>query len=637
MATTYIHAVTSTLNLSLDYIQRDKVEEDVRNNISQSVLYAVNDKTGEVTYYTLSSFHMCAGADNALKTFERLAWEFGSGELLHGNAKTADGKPILAWHLTQSFDGEEVTPQQANEIGRKMAEELFPNFPAVISTHTNTDNIHNHIEFCAWNFDGKKYNYDHKAYDKIRSVSDRLCKEYGLRVLEHTQDRKLVAWQDEEGKTRYFEPTDRKINLIKERESGMASPDDVNSYRNTMSYDMKYMKEQSHIEIVKQAIDQALPYATSYEHLLRMLREAGFDIRAKKKNGDWLKHITFTPIGAERGVRDSSIDKEGGYYCRENLTKIIEENNRERKEAPRPFRLSVERTPPYFADYKLGETDIEQLDEYYRTVRFENRFESGYRVIERSEPESLFVRDIKRDYSELIGYDSEALETVARLAQQNATRQRGGLSPEYKAKLEKRIQQKLDELYFVERKEIYSLTYLKEQTNALRDTYKISAGLVKQMESTVTQYEQALEASATLAEVKSRMEKGRGNTAYMMEQYGSDLSLMRKYAAMVDRFQLQTPEGMAAMRVRIEKKKESLAGMNVKLKEFQQNLTMYERCLRSLERITNDAASNEQRQREKFADRVNFTVPVMPKAVRKPTVGEQEKKNNNSAPGDGDR
>lgn len=628
MATTHIHAITSTLNLSLDYIQRDKVEQDVRSNISQSVNYAVNDKTGEVTYRTLSSFHLCAGADNALQTFERLAWEFGSGELLRGNAKTADGKPILAWHLVQSFDGEEVPPQQANEIGRKLAEELFPNFPAVISTHTNTENIHNHIAFCAWNFDGKKYNYDHEAYDKIRSTSDRLCEEYGLRVLEHTQERKLVSWKDEDGKTHYFEPTDRKIKLINEREAGMTSPDDVGSYRNTLSYDAKWMKEQTHIEIVKQAIDQALPYATSYEHLLRMLREAGFDIKAKKKNGDWLKHISFTPIGAERGVRDTSIDKAGGYYSRENLTKVIEENNRERKEAPRPFRLSVERTPPYFAEYIYGETDIEQLDPYYRTVRYENRFESGYRVVERSEPERLYVLDIKRDYSNLIGYDSQALETVARFAEQNTTRQRGGLSPEYKAKLEKQIQEKLDELYFVESKEIYSLTYLEEQTNALRDTYRKSAGLVKQMESTVSQYEEALSASEKLKEVKARMETGRGDTAYMMEQYSRDLSLIQKYASLIDRFQLQTPEGVAAMKARIEQKKESLAEMDAKLKEFHKNLTMHERCLRSLKRMSDGeyggtgapggGASGSR------GNRVAFSEP-------------SKNNPNNSAPGGGDR
>lgn len=557
MATTHIHAIKSTLSAAVEYVLSDKVEDFDGREIPPEIMHSIDN--GEVTFYTLTGYHKCTAVDPAAD-FAQMAVAFGGDEVKYGNSKTKDGKPVFAWHLIQSFDGCEVTPQQANAIGIKLVEELFSNHPALISTHTNTENIHNHIMFCAWSFDGKKHNNDNAMYQKIRSVSDRLCEEAGLRVLEGTRKVNLVKWEDELGKTHYFEPTDRKIRLIEDREAGMASPDDVGSYRNTLAYDAKWMKEQTHIEAVKEAIDQALPYATSYEHLLRMLREAGLEIRAKKKNGEWLKHISFTPYGAERGVRDTSIDKEGGYYCRENLTKVIEENNRERKEARLPFRLATERTPPYYAEYRYGETDIEQLDPYYRTVRYENRFESGYRVIERSEAERLYVKDIKYDHSDLIGYDRQALETVARLAEQNEKWQRGGLSPEYKAKMEAQLQAKLDELYFVEQKGISSLTALRAETSALWQQHDEMVKMLGQIDAAIKLCD--------------------------------------------------TVDGEAAGRM--DKLKADRAALDAKMQIFSKDLSMYDRCLRSLERIT-----GEERQREK--DRVIHTVSA------KQAVPEQKK------------
>ena len=291
----------------------------------------------------------------------------------------------------------------------------------------------------------------------------------------------------------------------------------------------------------------------------------------------------------------------------------------------------MEKTPPYFAEYKYGETDIEQLDEDYRTVRYENKVESGYKVVARSEPEQLYVRDIKRDYGELIGYDEMALAAVARYAQQNTTRQRGGLSPEYKAKLEKRIQQKLDELYFVEQKEIYSITYLEKQTDALRDAYKISVGLVKQAEVAIHQYEEALMAAVLFDSVKNRIEEGRSDTAYMMEQYSSDLGLMRKYSTLIDRFHLNTPDGVAAMKERIAEKKAAYEDKSERLKAFQQNLSMHERCLKSLKRISGEDAYGGAP-----GGGTVFTVPA--KTELKETAKVPEKKKENNAPGgDGDR
>ena len=56
MATTDIHAIKQTVGVALSYITKDKVEEKVKDDIADSINYAINDKTGEVTFKTISSF-----------------------------------------------------------------------------------------------------------------------------------------------------------------------------------------------------------------------------------------------------------------------------------------------------------------------------------------------------------------------------------------------------------------------------------------------------------------------------------------------------------------------------------------------------------------------------------------------------
>lgn len=378
MATTDIHAIKQTVGVAIGYITKDKVEEKIKDDIADSIKYAINDKTGEVTYYTTSSFLNCIYGGEPVQTFRAMRDKYGKEEVEHGNKKTKDGKPIIAWHLIQSFEGN-VDPRTANEIGVKLAREIFKDYPVVVSTHTNTENTHNHIMICAWDLDGKKWDMCHETYNRIRSVSDRLCDEYGLSVLEDTREQKLIKWEDKDGVTRYYEPTDRKNELLRKREAGEVSTDDVNSYRNTIPYEVATAKKLSNVEAVKQAIDSALPYATSYEHLLMMLREQGFSIKDKKKNGDWLAHIVFQPPTAEKGVRDNSIDKEHNFYSRENLTKQIEQNNAERSKGKADIQ-----SVPYFGSYEYGKIDVQAINENFRSVLMQS---GEKKVVERGQAE----------------------------------------------------------------------------------------------------------------------------------------------------------------------------------------------------------------------------------------------------------
>ena len=108
----------------------------------------------------------------------------------------------VAYHMYQSFAEGEVDAQTAHDIGVKLAEEIFGDrFEALVAIHLNTDHFHNHIVINAVSWkDGLKYNDCNATYAKIREVSDRLCREYGLSVVEHPQGKGMSygEWKSEQ-------------------------------------------------------------------------------------------------------------------------------------------------------------------------------------------------------------------------------------------------------------------------------------------------------------------------------------------------------------------------------------------------------------------------------------------------------
>lgn len=83
------------------------------------------------------------------------------------------------------FKENEVTPDIAHEIGVKFAEEMFKDYEVVVSTHQNTNHIHNHFILNSVSFKtGKKYNNNRTNLARLRQISDAICSEYELSVLD---------------------------------------------------------------------------------------------------------------------------------------------------------------------------------------------------------------------------------------------------------------------------------------------------------------------------------------------------------------------------------------------------------------------------------------------------------------------
>lgn len=114
----------------------------------------------------------------------------------------------IAWHGYQSFKPEEVTPQLAHEIGVKLAKEMWGDrFEIIVTTHLDKEHIHCHFCFNSVSFrDGGKYNYSKAERKRMMEISDRLCREYGLSVIEkpHKAPSRPVWLDEKNGKpTRY--------------------------------------------------------------------------------------------------------------------------------------------------------------------------------------------------------------------------------------------------------------------------------------------------------------------------------------------------------------------------------------------------------------------------------------------------
>ncbi len=190
MAYTKIKAVKNHLARCLDYTANPaKTESGV--DLHNALSYAQN---GYKTEHQLFVTGFNCDPANACEVMLRSKRIWGKDGESH----------VLAYHMIQSFAPGEVTPQQAHEIGCEFARRSFANqYEVTVSTHLDRGHLHNHIVFNSVSFvDGRMFRNDFKGYFQgIRAVSDKLCLERGLSVIEPKQKGKAYVeqWAEREG------------------------------------------------------------------------------------------------------------------------------------------------------------------------------------------------------------------------------------------------------------------------------------------------------------------------------------------------------------------------------------------------------------------------------------------------------
>lgn len=593
MAVVQNHPVTATVNLCLAYCAADKIDQ-VKDDASMEYLsnYPFAEMDGDksyVVYETPLTYLEKNEPGEIYNSFKRNMERYGKHEIEHGNNRTKDGKAIIAWHYVQSFKGF-VPPNIAHEIGVKLAQKFFAGFPVQVSTHTNRENIHNHFVICAWANDGHKWHQCNNIYKAIREESDRLCREYGLNVLEATSKQKLVEWTDADGKKHLYEPTDRKNNLLEKRKAGLIAGDEVGSYRHTEPYQEEKKKDDTLTAAIRADIDRLLPYAQDYEHLLRLMREQGYTVKAKKRNGEYLAHVTFTPPGADinsRGKRDSQLhrgsDKEDGYYCRENLTRLIAENVR--AGAQIGHEATPIQDPVVMGQYEYGTIDLDKLDDNYRT---EPQKDGSMKVYLRGEVERDIILTTKRqDYSlRNSGMDlSDLYRVIDEVKRERRTGQRSGQLGTEQKRLAAEIQQNLDSLSFVERKRIFSYSQANEIVSGLWQKQRQTQSFIDEAKEGLNALRFAAALPDRLEEMRRTVKARSDSPTYAATQYAEDARQINAIAAAIVKYGVDTPEKLQEIRAQIAKNETIVVSLEVKLESIAKELKEYQNCMEVMRRI----------------------------------------------------
>lgn len=254
MAVTKIHPIKTTLKKAIDYI-------------------CSGDKTDDEIYVTT---HLCR-RENAHKKFELTKKQF--------NSKTK----TLAHHLIQSFVPEEVSFEEAHQVGIELCDKILEGrYEYVLATHIDKDHIHNHIIFNSIDVDeGKVYHSYYGSYMNIRNQSDRLCKEHNLSVID--------------------QETQKEINEIKRRKF-------VNWY--DWNEDKKGSSYKSRLQF---DIDRVIQKVINWEHFLKIMEQYGYEIKSGK-------YIAFKQKNQQRFTRAKTM---GDSYTEEKIKERTRNKDKE--------------------------------------------------------------------------------------------------------------------------------------------------------------------------------------------------------------------------------------------------------------------------------------------------------------------
>ncbi len=273
---------------AIDYISRE--EKALRLTEFKEMLQArlVHLQTLDTNSGDRATCINCSST-NTYKDFENVRRAFGQD------------KGVIAHHYYQSFAPEDhLTPEQAHQIGVELAKRMFPDYQVVIATHTDRNHLHNHIIVNSCNLvTGQKWYSNKKSLSDIRKESDKLCKQYGLSVI------------DKHSKYKGIDRT---------------------------TYTLATKGKSWKVQLVKDLTD-AVGCCKSKEDFIRFLEQHGYSVRYRDV------HITITKHGEKKGIRVDTLAKQfGEKFTKENLEKamgyysqpIIREQHPKKEYQPKP-------------------------------------------------------------------------------------------------------------------------------------------------------------------------------------------------------------------------------------------------------------------------------------------------------------
>lgn len=255
MAITKIWAVKDDLNRVLNYIKNpDKTKEDISDGLKEVLAYTTQGyKTNEKEYITGINCDPKTALSQMMNT--KLSYN------------KMDGR--LAFHAVQSFMPGEVTPEQCHALGVQLAKQMWGNrFEVVVSTHLDKEHLHNHfvVNSVSW-VDGMKYDNRGCDIQHFRELSDQLCTEHHLSVIDSPKGKAAshYEWEAEKNNNLYLR------------------------------------------KIIRHDIDVALSYARSLQQFQSELEKSGYQLKLTGK------HWAIRHPNASRPLRFYKLSKDGRY------------------------------------------------------------------------------------------------------------------------------------------------------------------------------------------------------------------------------------------------------------------------------------------------------------------------------------
>lgn len=183
---------------------------------------------------------------------------------------------VIAYQIRQSFKPGEITPELANKIGYELGMSFTKgNHAFIVATHVDKSHIHSHIIFNSTSLDCTKKFRDFKRSGKaLAQISDRLCLENGLSIIENPKRSKghYGKWLGDE-------------------------------------------KPLTHSEKLRQTIDEVLTQKPkTFDAFLQLMQSAGYEIKVGK-------HYAFKGAEQKKFIRLRSL---GEGYSEDEIKAIIE-------------------------------------------------------------------------------------------------------------------------------------------------------------------------------------------------------------------------------------------------------------------------------------------------------------------------
>ena len=182
--------ISQTITSVLDY-EKDKKKTCLERNKEMLKIVLSYDMDAEKTNDGELVTSWGCSVDTAAEE-----WALAHMEYTHITGRTQKNG-IAVYRMRQAFKPGEITPQKANQLGHELAQRYLRGYHAyTVTTHVNTAHIHNHISFNAVAIDCmSKYHEPLRSHKIIARISDQICLEHGLSVVERP---KQVKYQNME-------------------------------------------------------------------------------------------------------------------------------------------------------------------------------------------------------------------------------------------------------------------------------------------------------------------------------------------------------------------------------------------------------------------------------------------------------